>query len=284
MKAIIRLLLGLSLIGWFPPGLEASETSEGPVSVLRRFSWSSSSATAKGRGLLIFHATPDGSVTKLFAEAPGGTRVVVSDVINPRSGELHERVRDDSTGWWLEITRDAGIRATTLSEAFKKAREELSPDRTTMPGRLRFRGSDEVEVVVPILPSGKPDCASVAGKVSPDFRRVLLQQVPAQLREPVAFLETALGPERDGVPQYGAELRCSVEFLAALLRQEGLLKPPSAAWSQETTVVGGGRKDAVLKTEEDKFFLSGFKSISDASRPLLGNRVEDSIGTYSPKD
>lgn len=215
-------------------------------------------------------AAARGLVERLIYESSVGHRLIVTRTVRPREGLLIENLRDDRTGWWIELQLDFdhfwnGWRhfALTVDEIFQPG------SGRSIQGVLTTKDGLKLDLSLPPA-QGLPDASGFANAVE---RLHAKGELAASIPSPVVPALFELTDVLSTPPATAA----SSDWLAGLLR-EVLPEPEDgfearAGWTEEA---GELRAGLHLVEPEMLEFVSHFQSVSNTS-PLDDHRLQEVI-------
>lgn len=153
------LSLGLALLS---PWSEAAEQK----GFTDRLTWSAEETGRTAEGLGVYVLETARAVHTLFLLTPGGRGIILTSVLDARAGTHTATLRDDNSGWQIELRYKTGFTAATLQEFFHASHELSTPDQ------LPF-----IDVVVSV-----PGTTRLAAQVRNVHGELDLDQLASELR------------------------------------------------------------------------------------------------------
>jgi len=262
----IPLLLIFLLTATAPVSPETDKSSRNrEVPYTMGYVWNSSAEDLRGEALFFFSNSALGIADGLLIETPRGRRLVLTSHLAAQHGWGRVTLRDDSTGWWFEVTQEYDLRASGLDEFLREGSTWFVPGKgRTVTMRVRSSGglSFEEEIAFESQPRGMHK-AFVERMRSAGLTDELRSEIPVELTEAIAFLDAAF---------WRHDKRSVVDILAAIT--------PEAVRTWGYTGLGwkeieGGRSQRGVKISDPELleFTSRFTSI-DARQPLGTDQLE----------
>ena len=216
---------------------EASGGAEtGTVALQRVLSWQSVDRVDRAVHLTWIDSTT--AVHRLFY-LPGAPRhrLVFTSRLQPASGTLVHSVRDDETGWWVELAEHFGIDAETVDGLFVKGRSKLD-ETSELEWTIRTSEGMMLAVDTTVGEAQDPVRLLLDALTSRGLAASLRASVPEGLMGSILFLDTSLG-NVDGSSTVGLVSGDwsdpLVELLAVLGRtaDQGATPPPAPMFLDE---------------------------------------------------
>jgi len=255
------LLLTVTTVVFFPASRADSQGGyDRPTGYHRVIQWKSPTATA--RGLMLFTSDAPGLAKRVLISTPTNRHMVLTRMLSVRSGEDCERLVDEQTGWWVEITERRDFLAAGLDEYFAKVHDWIAAN-TQHETRFTLRTSDGLDfsATTPLLDQPRPRYRALADAlqaegVAQELRRVL----PEGVEEALLFLWSAY-------EQPVSDSRAIIDTLAFALGTA------SAEGDSEWTQINGKATHGLELTDAAKLaFASEFSSI-DPREPLAPSEL-----------
>lgn len=221
--------------------------------------WTSSTDDLRGEALFFFSNSALGIADGLLVETPQGRRVVLTSRLAAQHGWSSVTLRDDSTGWWFNVTQEYDLRASGLDEFLREASTWFVPGKgrtVTMSVRSSGGLSYEEEIAFESQPREMHN-AFIGRLRSAGLTDELRSEIPVELTEAIAFLDAAF---------WRHDKRSVIDILAAItpeaVRQWGYT---GLGWKE----IEGGRSQRGVTVSDPEIleFTSRFASIN-ARQPL----------------
>lgn len=244
---------------------EVEEYPEDVVTGVEELHWSlPSTKQTVASGLQVLEFSRRARVDRLLIETATGDRLVFTDTVLPLSGRHVFRLRDDESGWWVEMSLDydrswRGARTYNLfvdeqfggscgGDALQQSVETSTGTRVTTEAVLGRRSLANVEALLE----------------DPELRRDLSEGVPEPVRRIVAQLADNIEK-----PQAAGVVHSSLIHLIHQATREVSDGPePAERWVAEVHPHRGALPSHVIE------FLSRFEGV-DNTDPLAGHHVAD---------
>lgn len=227
----------------------ADDRSDRPAGFHQTVRWESSSASS-AKGLMFFRSSAQGAIKRMLIESPDGRPLVLTRELLVQHGVDREELRDEETGWHVELTKRFTFRATSLSAYFARASEWKAPgEGKKVELTLRTSTGLLFSAAVPLQAQPAQEHASFAALLKREIGEELALDLPEGLSEALAFLEAAF--ERSG-----SDARGIIEILSAALgiSSEG-------AGTQWRQVDSAQLRSLELVDADDIAFASNFPSV-----------------------
>lgn len=234
----------------------------------REVTWHDESREGRAKGLYAIRVRPDFFTVRLLVETPDGSRMIVTQTLDPRTGIEQTALSDDTSGWWAQLTKHTGVRAKALGEYFDSAVRELRVGEGKHFSLLLATATGfRFETQVPVLDSSETSWAFVEQLAANGSVAELSDAIPPALFDAILFLDSSLSPEplpwREPDDNLAHSLRLPIAMLAGALRHaphEGL-RAPAQPWSMS---VGPAEKGLAITNPALLQLVAGFRSVGPA--------------------
>ena len=247
-------------------GAPAPETRSTSYSM--SYSWRAAEADLDAEGVLFFEGASPGILARFLIETPKKGRVILTNQVAAQQGWRRTILRDDETGWWIEVSEAYPLKSDGLAEYLREALDWFTPGKT-VDVEVRSRGGVHFSASIPVGPQQEMFQTFVDRLEEADVGARLREEVPMGFLEPVAFLSAAF---------QGADMRAPIETLAGILPPA--LETPSYAdlsWIEEE---GTGERGVTVTSAEALDLTTRFGSI-DPRHPL-NDLVTDELKLERP--
>lgn len=255
------LLLALTGIVYFPAGRADSQVGyDRPTGFHRSIHWKSPTATA--RGLMLFTSGAPGLVKRVLILTPTNRHMVLTRTLLVRRGEDSERLVDEESGWWVEITERREFRASGLDEYFAEVHDWIA-EETKHEAQFTLRTSEglDTSATTPVLDQPRPRYRALADALrDKGVPQELRRGLPKGVEESLSFLWSAY-------EQQVSDSRAIIDTLAFALGTA------SAAGEGEWEQVNGKPTHGLKLSDASQLaFTSEFSSV-DSKEPLAAGEL-----------
>lgn len=263
LRALTVVGIGVSALLGAGVGFAADQGDEGSRGHHRSITWQDASGAELAMGLYVLRTRPDFFLVRVLAETPDGSRIVMTQTLDPRTGIDETTLLDDASGWWARVSKDLEITEETLP-GFFQASERSLPLGKEISVRLTTEDGFAFETGVAIQEPKEMHWSFIERLAATGSVPALSDSIPPALHEAILFLDSSLSP--DPLPSLSPEnglahaVRGPIEILAGALRQappEGLTFPEDPSAME----MGPPVKGLALSDPATLELVAGFRSV-----------------------
>lgn len=221
--------------------------------------WREPGGSAEATGLFFYWDDIGSQTGTLLLVTPTGQRFIGRTVLDAVAGRETYSLKDDQSGWWIEVHQQWPVSWPTRDALFQTGTEDLEAARERgekMQVSVRTPNDVLLDTALPMV-SPTEDFAALGRSLDPPQVQALREEQPASVTESLPFLESVLA----NPSSQGSKLGPFVSFL----RDQAGLDDPTASgmsWSENKEFKPG-------LTVEEKAFASLLQSFQHINQEVL---------------